>query len=71
MQLVSKCNKRNWFWLCVIDIYSKYAWVIPLKDKKKGITITKPFQKVLVKSKFAGGKSNKKRFLQDHGIKMY
>ena len=67
MQLVSKCNKRNWFWLCVIDIYSKYAWVIPLKGKKN----TNPFQKVLVKSKFAGGKSNKKRFLQDHGIKMY
>ena len=27
-----------------IDIYSKYAWVIPLKDKK-GITITNTFQK--------------------------
>ena len=30
--------------LCVIDIYSKYAWVIPLKDRK-GITITNAFQK--------------------------
>ena len=33
----------------VIDIYSKYAWVIPLKDKK-GITITNAFQKILDKS---------------------
>ena len=32
--------------LCVIVIYSKYAWVIPSKDKK-GITITNAFQKIL------------------------
>ena len=44
MQLISKFNKRFRFLLCVIDIYSKYAWVIPLKDKK-GITITNSFQK--------------------------
>ena len=35
--------------LRVIDIYSKYAWVIPLKDKK-GITITNDFQKTLDES---------------------
>ena len=34
MQLISKFNKGWRFLLCVIDIYSKYAWVIPLKDKK-------------------------------------
>ena len=34
MQLVSKFNKRIRFLLCVIDIFSKYAWVVPLKDKK-------------------------------------
>ena len=34
------------FLICVIDISSKYAWVIPLKDKK-GITITDAFQKIL------------------------
>ena len=34
MQLISKFNKRISFLLCVIDIFSKYAWVIPLKDKK-------------------------------------
>ena len=39
MQLISTFNKGFIFLLCVIDIYSKYAWVTPLKDKK-GITIT-------------------------------
>ena len=37
------------FLLCVIDIYSKYTSVIPLKDKK-GITITNAFQKILDES---------------------
>ena len=31
---------------CVINIFSEYAWVVPLKDKK-GITITNAFQKIL------------------------
>ena len=35
MQLLSKFNKGFKFLLCVIDIFSKYAWVIPLKDKKR------------------------------------
>ena len=39
MQLLSKFIKRFRFLLCVINIFSKYAWVVPLKDKK-GITIT-------------------------------
>ena len=47
MQLISKFNKGFRFLLCVIEIYSKYAWVIPLKDKK-GITITNAFQKILM-----------------------
>ena len=33
-QLLSKLNKGFRFLLCTIDIYSKYAWVITLKDKK-------------------------------------
>ena len=45
MQLISKFNNRFKFSLCVIDIYSKYAWVVILKNKK-GITITNAFQKV-------------------------
>ena len=55
MQLIIKCNKELKFLLCVIDIYSKYAWVIPLKDKKS-ITITNAFQKFLKES---SGKANK------------
>ena len=35
IQLISKFDKGFRFLLCVIDIYSKYAWVFPLKDKKK------------------------------------
>ena len=35
--------------ICVIDIYNKYAWVVPMKDKKD-ITITNAFQKVLDES---------------------
>ena len=46
MQLLSKFNKGFRFLLCVIEIYSKYAWVISLKDKK-GITITNALQKNL------------------------
>ena len=34
MQLLSKFNKGFRFLLCIIDTYSKYAWVVPLKDKK-------------------------------------
>ena len=34
MKLISKFNKRIRFLLCVLLIFSKYAWVIPLKDKK-------------------------------------
>ena len=49
MQLISKFNKGFKFLLCVIDIFSKYAWVVPLKDKK-GITITNAFQKILKES---------------------
>ena len=44
MQLISKFNKGFRFLLCVIDIFSKYAWVVPLKDKK-GVSIVNAFQK--------------------------
>ena len=46
---MSKLNKGFRLFLCVIDIHSKYAWIIPLKDKK-GITITNAFRKVLDES---------------------
>ena len=65
MHLVSKFNDGCRFLLCVIDIYSKYAWVIPSKDKK-GIIISNAFQKILKESnrrraKSEGRKSNKIR----------
>ena len=46
MQLISKFNKGFRFLSCVIDFFSKYAWVVPLKDKK-GVTIVNLFQKIL------------------------
>ena len=46
IQSINKFNKGFRFLLCVFDIYSKYAWVIPLKGNK-GITITNVFQKIL------------------------
>ena len=52
MQLISKFTKGFRYLLCVIDIYSKYAWVIPLKNKKGiTITITNAFPKILDESK--------------------
>ena len=50
MQLISKFNKKIRFLLCVIDIFTKCAWIIPLKDER-GITINNDFQKVLDESK--------------------
>ena len=50
MQLISKLNKRFRFLLCVIDIFSKYAWVVPFKDKKE-VTIVNAFPKILDDSK--------------------
>ena len=81
MQLISKFNKGFRFLLCVIDIFSKYAWVVPLKDKK-GVSIVNAFQKILDKS---GRKPNKiwvdkgsefynnsfKKWLKDNDIEMY
>ena len=81
MQLASKFNKGFRFLLCVIDIFSKYAWVVPLKDKN-GVSIVDAFQKMLVDS---NRKPNKiwvdkrsefynnyfKKWLKDNDIEMY
>ena len=50
MQLISKHNKGIRYLLCVIDLFSKYAWVVPLKDKK-GVSIVNAFQNILDSSK--------------------
>ena len=46
MQLISKFNKGGRFLSCVIDIFSKYAWGVPLKYKK-GISIVNTCQSIL------------------------
>ena len=65
MQLLSRYNREYRFLLCVIDIYSKYAWVIPLKDKK-GISIVNAFQKIIDDSK-----RRPNRICVDKGSKCY
>ena len=81
IQFISKFNKGIRFLLCVIDICSTYAWVVPLKDKKC-IKITNAFQKISNKS---NRRSNKRwvdksigfynrsmeSWLQDNDIEMY
>ena len=82
MQLLRRCNKGIRFLLCVIDIFSKYAWVVPLKDKK-GVSIVAAFQSILKQSN--SKKPNKiwvdkgsefynasfKKWLRDNDIVMY
>ena len=54
MQSLSKYNKGIKYLLCAIDIFSKYASAVPLKDKK-GTSIANAFQKIISK----GRKPNK------------
>ena len=54
MQSLSKYKKEIKYLLCAIDVFSKHAWVVPLKDKK-GISIVNAFQKIISK----GRKPNK------------
>ena len=49
MLLLSKFNNGFRFLLCVADIFSKYAWVVTLKDKN-GASIVNAFQKTLKES---------------------
>ena len=55
LKLLCKFNKGICFLLCVINIFSKYVWVVALKDKKS-ITIINAYQKLLKES---GRKTNK------------
>ena len=50
MQLISKYSKGIRYLLCVIDLFSKYARLVPLKDKK-GVSAVNAFQKILDSSK--------------------
>ena len=42
MQSLSKINKGIKYLLCTINLFSKYAWVVPIKDKR-GISIVNAF----------------------------
>ena len=64
MQLISKYNKGIKYLLCAIDLFSKYAFVVPLKDKK-GSTIINGFQSILNNSK------KKKKSWVDQGSEFY
>ena len=81
MQLIGKFNKGFGFLLYVIDIFSKYAWVVPLKDKK-GISIVNAFQKILKESDRRPNKiwvdkgsefynNSFKKWLKDNDIEIY
>ena len=50
MQSLSKYNKGIKYLLCAIDLFSKYAWVVPIKDKK-GASIVNAFKKIISKRK--------------------
>ena len=65
MKLLSKQNKSIKYLLCAIDVFSKYAFVVPLKDKK-GISITNVFNKII-------NQSNRKpnKILVDQGGEFY
>ena len=81
MQSLSRKNKGIKYLLCVIDLYSKYAFVVTLKDKK-GISIANAFNKIITQS---NRKPNKiwvdqrgefynnvfKKWLSDNDIIMY
>ena len=81
MQLLSKFNKGIKYLLCVIDLFSKYSFVVPLKDKK-GVSIVNAFQSILNKSKRKPNKiwvdkgsefynASFKKWLQGSDIVMY
>ena len=65
MQSLSRKNKVIKYLLCAIDLFSKYAFVIPLKDKK-GISIVNAFNKIIKQS---GRKPNK--IWVDQGSEFY
>ena len=46
MQSLSKYIKGIKYLLCAVDLFSKYVWVIPLKDKRE-ISIVNAFQKII------------------------
>ena len=46
MQAFSSCNKGFKYILTVFDVFSKYAWAVPIKDKSAA-SVTKAFEKII------------------------
>ena len=65
MSLISKFNKAIKYLLCIIDLFSRYSWVIVLKDKK-GVSIVNGFKKILNSSKIKPS-----QIWVDHGSEFY
>ena len=63
MQSLSKYNKGIKYLLCAIDLFSKYAWVVPIKDKK-GTSIVNEFKKIISK----GSEEESKRRRMKYGL---
>ena len=72
MQSLSNYNKGIKLLLCAIDLFSKYAWVVPLKDKR-GISIANTFQKIISKGGQAESKGQRKlnKIWVDQGDEFY
>ena len=60
MQSLSKYNKGIKYLLCAIDLFSKYAWVVPIKDKKKA-SIVNAFKKIISEGSEAESKERRKQ----------
>ena len=50
IQSLSKYNKGIKYLLCAIDLFSKYAWVVPINDKK-GTSLVNAFKKIISKER--------------------
>ena len=59
MQSLSKYNKGIKYLLRAIDFFSKYVWVIPIKDKKN-VSIVDAFQKIISQGSEAESKGRTK-----------
>ena len=70
MQSISKFNKGFKFLLCVIDIFSKYAWLVPLKGKND-VTVFNAFQSILKKSMKLHSKKKTSKIWVDKGSQFY
>ena len=69
---MSKFNKGIKYLLYAIDLFSKYAWVVPLKDKKE-TSIVNAFKKIISKESKAESKGPRKpiKIWVDQGSKFY